>query len=159
MSDRLTPRQRLAVELLAHGASRKEAALRIACDVKTLQRWQQSPVFREALHVQTGIAATETVRKMQALQGKALEVLAKAMDGGSEKTQLQAALRVLADVAPLPAKDDALARQIKLTAQQNTPGYGNELQEALREGVRILQSHNIFEKKHHDQRNETRCTG
>ena len=145
MSEPLTPRQKIAIELLAHGTSHKDAAEQLGCDAKTLQRWQQSPAFREALHTQTGIVATEIARHMQALQSKALDTLALLLEHGSERVRLQAALRVLADVSPPPAKDSALAQQIDLSAHQNTPEYTSELHEALSYASNVLKSLGMIE--------------
>ena len=113
MSKQLTPRQKIAIELLAHGASRTEVAEKIGCDAKTVQRWQKLPVFCEALQVESCAVVKETARQMKALQSKALEKLALLMDYGSERTQLQASLRFLADIAQ-SRQDHALEIQRNL---------------------------------------------
>lgn len=110
----LTPKQLLAVAaVLEHGSAAK-AADAAGVSLRTLTRWQSSPVFRLAARDAAAQALDSTVRRLGAATSRALDTLLAALQSQeSESLRVRAAGLILdyalkADAAELRERIEAL---------------------------------------------------
>ena len=92
VNPQLTPRQRVALTALLSAPSVKAAARELKVADRTLYRWLEEPVFRQALQDAEEMMMDETNRLLLAGRSKALHTLMELMDKAmSEQVRRQAA--------------------------------------------------------------------
>lgn len=72
---RLTPEQQKALEALASGATKQQAAMIAGRTLRTLERWYHDPAFQAALREVTGAAVEDAARRTATTLNQALTVL------------------------------------------------------------------------------------
>lgn len=94
----LTPRQRLAVPVLAAGGTVDDAAQAAGVAVRTVVRWRARPEFSEAVQGATGELYTEAMRRLADRMPEAARYLGAVADGteqASVRERINAARLVL----------------------------------------------------------------
>lgn len=81
MSEKITPRQRRAIESLLTTADKAQAAAAAGVSRNTLYRWLRNPAFKAELDAATGEAIDALSRALVALGDKATATLDGAMSG------------------------------------------------------------------------------
>lgn len=92
-SGNLSTEQRKAIEALAAGATKEQAATLADRTVRTIDRWiAEDPTFAEALRVASDEAVSDASRRLKGLLEKALTALEKILEkpGASDKDRLRA---------------------------------------------------------------------
>ncbi|MDR0929787.1 MAG: hypothetical protein LBM74_08800 [Oscillospiraceae bacterium] len=84
----LTPKQRLAAELLGMGRTQREAAAQAGVHERTVSNWMRLPEFRQACDEATGAF-------VQAMRPRAWDVFARHLEDDDKKIAQQAAAQVL----------------------------------------------------------------
>lgn len=116
--NRLTPRQRRAVEALLVASTLEAAAERAGVHRNTLRAWMADALFCTELHKATTATLDATVRRLTALSAQACDVLADMMSGKTvvDTTKLRAADIVLARLLAMRELHD-LERRIAALEQ------------------------------------------
>lgn len=91
----LTPQQEQGAALLASGMAIKEVAERLNVHRSTLWHWRQLETFQAYLNALRKEASQDTVGRLIALQGDALETVSRIMEEGNDASALKAACYVL----------------------------------------------------------------
>lgn len=99
---RLAPKKVRAVELLALGLTVAHVARELGLARETCSRWQREPAFSAALAARRQELETESAARVQALTGKAVVALSKALEEPGER--VAAARVVLHHSVATPAK-------------------------------------------------------
>lgn len=120
----LTPRQRLAVEAIAHGATVEEAAKAGGCSPRTLHRWRTQPDVQAALRELGRESARESVSLLLAAQHEAVAALRRSLTSRSDATRVRAA-RALLEVGQRVADDDLEQRITELEGRLDGWHGGN----------------------------------
>ena len=90
----VSPKQQLALESLATGATHTEAAMAAGVDRKTVTRWKgYHPGFQAALASWQAVAAVEQIEKVCRIRSRALDVIAARLE--DDGTDIATALTVL----------------------------------------------------------------
>jgi len=91
----LTPKQRSAIEALLSSSSLEEVER--ACGVKevTLRRWLAQPSFVAAYYAAGADQLRDSLHRLRASTGDAVEVLRKALDDENASVRIQAAAAIL----------------------------------------------------------------
>ena len=92
-ADLLSPTQRRAINALMECRTNKEAAKAAAVGERTLYKWLNAPIFRQALQEAENQAADTTARRLNTGSANALDILSAVMEsqGVSDAIKLQAA--------------------------------------------------------------------
>ena len=93
-SSRLTPRQILALPILATTPSRTQAARETGISESTLYRWLQDENFRDELGRLTAEAAERTRQELEELTHQSIKVLRELMEDPDPMVRLRAARAV-----------------------------------------------------------------
>jgi hypothetical protein len=91
----LAPEQVLCIAALVEGVSDEQASERAGVARSTLSRWKGEPVFMARLNVAIQDGWDAHRARLAALQGKALDVVAGALDSEDPAMSLKAAIALL----------------------------------------------------------------
>ena len=86
----LKPNQRVALQLIASGLSRKYVATKLQIDPATLSRWRRQPEFQRELDEMLATCERESVETFRATKIAAVERLASLINSANQKVALQA---------------------------------------------------------------------
>jgi uncharacterized protein YerC len=108
----LSDRRRRAIEALLMSKSTADAAARSGIGARTIERWKRELAFRDALRAASQALLHDTLAKMRAATGRALDALTAALDEAHSPTRVRAAIALL-DLATKIDIDD-LARRFEV---------------------------------------------
>jgi transposase-like protein len=103
----LNDRQLAAIEMLLQGKPFSEVAASMGIDPKTLYRWRQDEIFREALNARRQEAWGGVIERLKDLVHPSLEVMAQHLADPYDRARFRAASAVLRLVN---LKDDRVTR-------------------------------------------------
>jgi len=95
----MKPKQAQAIELLAHGSSITECALKLAVSRRSIHSWLNNQEFKQALEDRKHELIECLNIRMVALNEKALQVLEDCMSSRNESIRLRSASHVSARLA------------------------------------------------------------
>lgn len=93
---KLTPKQRIAVQLIAMGWSRGRVATQLKVDPATVSHWRRTAIFQAELEAAIVRGEQECVQTLRALKAAAVERLADLMESPQPSAALKAVEIVLA---------------------------------------------------------------
>ena len=112
----LTDRQRRAVEALLTSKSTAEAAAQSGIGVRT-ERWKRDLAFQDAYRAASRARLSETVGRLRAAAGEAVETLRAALQDDLTSNRIRAAIALL-DTAVKVEVDDLARRVDAIEARQ-----------------------------------------
>jgi len=134
MSGKLNRKMHQAIAALLTCATVADAAAQAGISDATLRRWMQRDDFRAELQAASRTLLDDTLARMRAASGRALDALVAALDEPHPPTRVRAALGLI-DQAARIAVDDLAARVAAL--EEETPGHAGRIgsRYGLRGGV------------------------
>ena len=91
----LNDQQKTAVEMLAVGKSFGRIARFIEIDPRTLYRWRQDPIFREALHRRRRELWSDAIDRVRGMVTPSLDIVEQHLTDRYERIRFRAAQTVL----------------------------------------------------------------
>jgi hypothetical protein len=113
----LTDRKRRAIEALLTSKSTAEAAEQSGIGARTIERWKRDLAFQDAYRAASQARLSETVGRLRAATGEAVETLRAALHDESAGIRVRAAT-VLLDTAIKAEVDDLIRRVDAIEARQ-----------------------------------------
>lgn len=111
-SGHLRPEQRAAIEALASGATKEQAAAVAGRTRRTLDRWiSEDQAFRAALQAMTDEAVKDTARRLAGMLEDAVTAMQDVVGAGKAGDRLRAAEMILANAVKMREFAD-LAEQV-----------------------------------------------
>lgn len=96
MSENLTEKQELAIQLALEGLTDNQIAEQVGVSRQRVNIWRNQDIaFMQALEERKRVLREVHLGQLMHMVGKAMEVVREAMDTGTEQTRLKAAMYVL----------------------------------------------------------------
>jgi transposase len=111
----LSDRKRRAIEALLTSKSTTDAAAQSGIGVRTIERWKRDPPFQDAYREASRACLSETVGRLRAAAGDAVETLRAALQDELTSNRIRAAIALL-DTAVKVEVDDVVRRVDALEA-------------------------------------------
>jgi hypothetical protein len=117
----LSDRQRRAIEALLTSKSTAEAATQSGIGARTIERWKRDLAFQDAYQAASRARLSETIGRLRAAAGEAVETLRAALQDELTSNRIRAATVLLdcairAEVDDLIRRVDAIETKQRLTA-------------------------------------------